>query len=55
MTKSMENSGPFCSLITDFSNVFDCLPRGLLFGKPDAYAFEISFLRLVYDYKSNRK
>ena len=55
MTKSMENSGPFWSLLTDFSNVFDCLPRGLLIGKPDAYVFEISFLRLVYDYKSNRK
>ena len=51
----MENSGPFCSLLTDLSNVFDCLPRELLIGKPDTYAFEISFLRLVYDYKSNRK
>ena len=55
MTRSMEDSGPFCSLLTDFSKVFDCFPRGLLIGKPDAYVFEIRFLRLVYDYKSNRK
>ena len=55
MLKIVDSVDDFGALLTDLSNAFDCLPHELLTAKLDACGFEISCLRLIYDYLSNRK
>ena len=45
----------FYALLTDLSKAFDCLSHELLVAKLVAYGVEISFVRLIYDYLTNRK
>ena len=45
----------FGTLITDLSKAFDCLDHELLIAKLNAYGFNLSALRLIHDYLSNRK
>ena len=47
--------GAFGALLTDLSNVSDCITHDLIIAKLEAYGFQIDTLRLVYDYLSNRK
>ena len=45
----------FGDLLTDLSKAFDCLSHELLAAKLSAYGVEISAIRLIYDYLTNRK
>ena len=45
----------FYALLTDLSKTFDCLSHELLVAKLVAYGVEISSVRLIYDYLTNRK
>ena len=45
----------FGVLLTDLSKAFDCLPHDLLIAKLNACRVDISALRLVFDYLTNRK
>lgn len=51
----MDNGGTFGALLTDLSKTFDCLSHKILIAKPGVCGFEISSLRLIYDYVSNGK
>ena len=42
-------------MITDLSKAFDCIRHDLFIAKCHAYGFEISSLKLMYDYLTNRK
>ena len=53
--KSVYNGGAFSALLTDLLKAFNCLPHELLIAKVDAYGFEKSSLKLIYNYFSNRK
>ena len=53
--KSVDNGGVFSALLTDLSKAFDCQPHEFLIAKLDAYGFEKSYLKLIYNYFSNRK
>ena len=53
--KTVDSGDAFGALLTDLSKAFDCLPYELLTAKLDAWGFEISSLRRIYDYLSNRK
>ena len=44
----MDNGGAFGALLTDLSKAFDCIPRGLIIAKLEAYGFQIVALGLVY-------
>ena len=43
------------ALLTDLSKTFDCLSHKLLTAKPHAYGFDLSALKLIQSYLSNRK
>ena len=45
----------FGILLTNLSKVFDCLSHELLAAKLSAYGVDISAIRLIYDYLTNRK
>ena len=45
----------FGTLITDLAKAFDCLDHELLIAKLNAYGFNLSALRFIHDYLSNRK
>ena len=45
----------FGDLLTDLSKAFDCLSHELLAAKLSAYGVDISAIRLIYDYLTNRK
>ena len=53
--KSIDNGGAFGALMTDLSKAFDCLSHELLIAKLEAYGFDEKFLKLIYNYPSNRK
>ena len=40
--------------LTDLSKVFDCLSHDLLIAKLDAYGFDKSALKFIYDYLKSR-
>ena len=50
-----DNGQIFGALLTDLSKAFDCLNHELLIAKLNAYRFELTSLRLIHDYVSNRK
>ena len=45
----------FGVLLTDLSTAFDCLSHELLAAKLSAYGVDISAVRFIYDYLTNRK
>ena len=55
MEKMVDYAGVFGALLTDLSEVFDCIPHDLFIAELEAYDFQIDALNLVSDYLSNRK
>ena len=53
--RAVDNRKVFEILLTELSNVFDCLSHELLLAKLYAYGFSMSALRLIYSYLANRK
>ena len=49
-----KNSVKFGALLTNLSEDFNCLSQELLLVKVTAYGVEISFVRLIYDYLTNK-
>ena len=45
----------FGALLTDLSQVFDCLFYELIIAKLNAYGFSLPALKLIHDYLSNRQ
>ena len=43
------------AILTDLSKAFDCLSHDLLIAKLEAYGFDKSALKLIYDYLRGRK
>ena len=52
---SVDKGKTFGALLTDLSNAFDCLDHELLTAKLSAYGFDLTALRLIHDYLTNRK
>ena len=50
-----DNGQIFGALLTDLSKAFDCLNHELLIAKLNAYRFELTILKVIHDYVSNRK
>ena len=50
-----DNSKMFGSLLTDLSEIFDCVHHESLIAKLSAYGFSLTALQLVHNYLSNRK
>ena len=42
------------AILTDLSKAFDCISHSLLIAKLEAYGFEKSALKLIYDYLKSR-
>ena len=55
MHESVDKCGAFCTLLTDLSKTFDCLPHELFKANLHAYSFDMKSLNLVNKYMSNRK
>ena len=53
--QSLDQGLVFGALLTDLSNAFDCLSHELLVSKLTVYGVEISSVRPIYDYLTNRK
>ena len=49
-----KNPVKFGALLTNLSKDFNCLSQELLAAKVIAYGVEISFVRLIYDYLTNK-
>ena len=45
----------FGALLTDLSNVFDCLPHELILAKLNGYGFNLPVLKLMRSYLAHRK
>ena len=45
----------FGALLTDLFKVFVSLPHDLLMAKLNVYGIDVSALRLIFDYLTNRK
>ena len=52
--RCLDRSGLVGTILMDFSKAYDCLPHDLLITKLAAYGLDISSLRLLYSYLSNR-
>ena len=52
---SVDNSKMFGALVTNLSRAFDCLDHKLVIAKLNAYGFNLTALKLVHNYSSNRK
>ena len=55
LKRSVNNCKIFGALITYLSKSFDCLDHELLIEKLNAYGFNLTALKLVHNYLSNRK
>ena len=55
MEKCVGEGKDFGALLTDVSKAFDWLDHKLLTYKLNAYSLNITALRLIHDYLSNRK
>ena len=53
--RSVDKGKSFGALLTDLSKAFDCFDHELLTAKLNEYGFDLTALRLIYDYLSNRK
>ena len=53
--ESVDSGGAFGALMTDLSKAFDCLHHELLIAKLDAYGFDITSVKLIQQWLSNRK
>ena len=52
--KALDEKKVAGAILTDLSKAFDCLSHDLLIAKFEAYGFEKSALKLIYDYLKNR-
>ena len=52
--KALDQKKVAGAILTDLSKAFDCLSHDLLVAKLEAYGFEKSALKLIYDYLKNR-
>ena len=52
--KALDEKKVAGAILTDLSKAFDCLSHDLLIAKLEAYGFDISALKLIYDYLRNR-
>ena len=52
---SVNHGGMFGALMTDLSKAFECLHHELLIAKLDAYGFDITSVKLIQQWLSNRK
>ena len=53
--KALDEKCAAGAILTDLSKAFDCLSHDLLIAKLEAYGFEKSALKFIYDYLRNRK
>ena len=53
--KDVDKNKAFGALMTDLSKAFDCLSHDLLIAKLHAYGIDLSSLKLLQDYLSNRR
>ena len=53
--KALDESKVSGAILTDLSKAFDCLSHDLLIAKLEAYGFEKSALKFIYDYLKGRK
>ena len=53
--ESVDNGGTFGALVTDLPKAFDSLHHELLVAKLEAYGFDIKSVKLIQQYRSNRK
>ena len=52
---ALDNKNLAGVILTDLSKAFDCLSHELLIAKLEAYGFDKSALKFIYDYLRNRK
>ena len=52
--KALDEQKVAGAILTDLSKAFDCISHELLIAKLDAYGFEKSALKLIYDYLRSR-
>ena len=53
--KALDTKNIAGAVLTDLSKAFDCLNHNLLIAKLDAYGFDNSALKFIYDYLKERK
>ena len=53
--KALDEKKVAGAILTDLSKAFDCLSHDLLIAKLEAYGFEKSALKFIYDYLKDRK
>ena len=54
MEKALDERKVAGAILTDLSKAFDCLSHDLLIAKLEAYGFDKSALKFIYDYLKNR-
>ena len=52
--KALDENKVAGAILADLSKAFDCLSHDLLIAKGEAYGFDKSALKLIYDYLKNR-